>query len=752
MRILYVPSFALLLQQATVLAQTTTTSSDTLSGRKELQEVVVSGIKATEKNPVTFTNLNKKDLERQNFGQDLPFLLNLTPSTVVSSDAGAGVGYTGIRIRGTDPSRTNVTVNGVPVNDAESHGMYWVNMPDFTSSSQNIQVQRGVGTSSNGAGAFGASINVQTDGLNPNAYGEVSNGYGSFNTWKHTVKAGTGLLENKWAFDARLSKITSDGFIDRGGADLKSFFISGARYGEKSLLKFNVFSGVEKTYQAWNGIPEARLKGDVQGMNDLAVNLGMSQSDLDHMLASGSRTYNQFTYGNQTDNYQQDYYQLFYTYLFSKNIKANIGLHYTYGRGYYEEFRKSDKFTTYKLQDSIMVDGTAVKRGDFVRRRWLDNDFYGTVFSFVYDKEKLNITVGGGLNRYDGRHYGELIWAQYALGSSINDHFYDGKSTKTDLSFYGKASYQLTSKLVGFIDLQGRTISYKLSGEDLNSGNYMPYDFNLNYTFFNPKAGLTYNLAVDANVYGYVGMANKEPIRSDIIAASTASLPKPERLINYELGYRKSWKKSAMSANFYYMDYKDQLVTTGEVNDVGAYNRVNIASSYRMGIELTGGLQLMNDLRWQATFTLSQNKIKAFTEYLDNWDDYSQAKIEHSNTDIAFSPNAVGSSMFSYTVLKGLNIDLISKYVGKQYMDNTENENRKLNAFFVNDVRVGYEFTVNKLFKAVRLGVQVNNVLNAAYEPNGYTYSGTMGGTRYDFNYYYPQAGTNVLTNITLRF
>ncbi|MES2558674.1 MAG: TonB-dependent receptor [Bacteroidota bacterium] len=750
MRILYVTSFALLLQQAQVLAQTT--GNDTLSNKKELQEVVVSGIKATDKNPVTFTNLNRKDIERQNFGQDLPFLLNLTPSTVISSDAGGGVGYTGIRIRGTDPARTNVTINGVPINDAESHGMFWVNMPDFASSSQNIQVQRGVGTSTNGAGAFGASINVQTDGLNPIAYGEVSNGFGSFNTRKHTVKAGTGLLDNKWAFDVRLSKITSDGFIDRGSSDLKSFFVSAAHYGEKSLLKFNVFSGVERTYQAWNGIPEARLNGDVQGMNDLAMNLGMSQADQDHMLASGSRTYNQFTYANQVDNYQQDYYQLFYTYLFSKHIKANVGVHYTYGRGYYEEFRKDEEFTTYKLQDSIMVDGSAVKSGDIVRRRWLDNDFYGTVFSFVYDKDKLNITVGGGLNRYDGRHFGELIWTQYALGSSINDHFYDGKSTKTDFSLYGKVNYQLTTKLVGFLDLQARNISYTLKGEDLNSGVYLPYDFNLSYTFFNPKAGLTYDIGADANVYGYVGVANKEPVRNDIIQSSSTSVPKPEQLINYELGYRKSWKKTAVSANFYYMDYKDQLVVTGEVNDVGAYNRANVASSYRAGIELTGGVQLLEKLRWQATLTYSQNKIKAFTEYLDDWDNGGQLTIAHSNTNIAFSPDWIGSSMFSYTVLQGLNVDLISKYVGKQYLDNTQNENRKLDAFFVNDIRAGYEFKVNKVFSAVRLGVQVNNVLNVAYEPNGYTFGGSMGGTRYDFNYYYPQAGTNVLTNLTLKF
>lgn len=715
-------------------------------------EVLVESTRAKSTDPITFSSLNKSQIERQNFGQDVPFLLNLTPSTVVSSEAGAGIGYTGLRIRGTDAARTNVTINGVPINDAESHGMFWVNMPDMASSSQNIQIQRGVGTSSNGAGAFGASINIQTDGLNEKAYAEIANSYGSFNTWKHTVKAGTGLLENKWAFDARLSKLTTDGFIDRASSDLKSFFVSASRYGEKSLFKVNVFSGVEKTYQAWNGISEGRLKGDVSKMNTDEANLGTSQEELDRMLASGSRTYNAYTYANQTDNYQQDYYQLFYTYRFSPYFKANVGLHYTYGRGYYEEFRNNERFTTYKLPASVVINGDTLTRGNFIRRRWLKNDFYGTVFSFVYEKNKLNVTVGGGLNRYDGTHYGELIWAQYSQGSNMNDHFYDGKSVKTDFNAYAKASYRFGEKLEGFIDLQHRIINYKLNGEDLSSGVYYPYNFNLDYNFTNPKAGLTYLLSNTSNIYGYVGVANKEPVRNDIINASVTSIPRPERLINYELGYRKNWKKSAISVNLYYMDYKDQLIATGEINDVGALNRVNVPSSYRSGIEATAGLQLLKNLSWQVTATYSNNKIKRFNEYLDDWDNGGQILISHTNTSIAFSPDIIASSMFSYIPFKRLGIDLISKYVGEQYLDNTQNSNRKLDAFLVNDLRIGYEFTLNRAFKSVRIGVLVNNLLNEAYEPNGYTFSGVLGGVRQDFNYYFPQAGTNFLTNLVLKF
>lgn len=391
---------------------------------------------------------------------------------------------------------------------------------------------------------------------------------------------------------------------------------------------------------------------------------------------------------------------MFYTYQFNKQLKAHVGMHYTYGRGYYEEYREGDKFSTYKLKDTLFVLNNKVldtlTSGNFVRRRWLDNDFYGTVFSFIYEKNKLNLTIGGGLNQYDGRHFGELIWSQYAMGGKINDYFYEGQSYKTDYNIYAKASYKLSAKMEGFIDLQQRRIDYKTKGEDLNSGLYMPYDVNLTFNFFNPKAGLTYKLEQSANVYAYIGVANKEPVRSDIIQASNKSLPKPEQLINYELGYRKTWKKSALSLNLYYMDYKDQLINTGQLNDVGAANRVNVPNSYRAGIEITSGLQLLKKLKWQATFTYSQNRIKEFTEYLSNSDDYTapQTQVIHKDVSIAYSPNYIGSSLFSYQVLKNFEVDFISKYVGKQYLDNTESESRKLNDFFVNDFRFTYDFEV----------------------------------------------------------
>lgn len=725
---------------------------DSLSGKQDLQEVVILGVKARDKHPVTFSNLSKKEIEKQNFGQDLPFILNLTPSTVVNSDAGAGVGYTAIRIRGTDPSRTNVTVNGVPVNDAESHGTFWVDFPDLASSSQGIQVQRGVGTSGNGAGAFGASINLQTDGLHPNAYAEASGGYGSFNTRKSTVKFGTGLLANGWSLDGRLSKISSDGFIDRATSDLKSFFLSAAYYGTKDILKINVFSGKEQTYQAWNGIPESRIKGDVAGMQTLATIMKMSQDERDNLLNSDNRTYNPFTYPNQTDNYQQDYYQLFYTRGFATNWKANIGLHYTYGRGYYEEYRAREQFSTYKLKDTLFSGTDTITKGDFIRRRWLDNDFYGIIFSVVHEHERVQLTFGGAINRYEGRQYGELIWAAYSQGSMPGQHFYDGQSDKIDISYYGKLSYDLTDKLQGFVDMQHRIIRYSLKGEDLNSGYYFPYDFQLNYQFFNPKAGLTYSINRQTNIYAYAGIANKEPVRSDIIQASATSLPKSERLINYELGYRKTWEKSALTINGYLMDYTNQLVTTGQINDVGAYNRVNVASSYRAGIEVTGGVSIWKGLRWQATATWSRNKISAFTEYMDDWDNGGQVQIQHTHTDIAFSPDWVASSLLSYTPVKGLDIDFISKYVGKEYLDNTQNKGRMLDAFFVNDLRAGYTVAVPGWFREVRIGILVNNLTNAAYAPNGYTFSALYGGMRNDFNYYYPQAGTHFLSNLTLKF
>jgi iron complex outermembrane receptor protein len=509
-----------------------------------------------------------------------------------------------------------------------------------------------------------------------------------------------------------------------------------------------VFSGKEVTYQAWNGIPEPRVKNDIPGMIEYAALLG---TDLDHLLKSGNRTYNEFTYKNQVDNYQQDHYQLFYTYLPNKYLKLNIGTHYTYGRGYYEEFKPGERLSKYKLND-IIIGNDTVRRSDIIRRRWLDNDFYGVVFSAIYEKNKLTATFGGGANVYEGRHFGEMVWSQYASNSFLGTRFYDGNSIKKEVNFYGKANYQFTDKFSSFVDLQVRSINYDLKGVDLNGSNYNPYDFNLNYLFFNPKAGLSYAFNQRTNVYAYFGIANREPERKDIIQAPVNNVPTSERLFNYELGFRKRMNKFSVEANAYYMDYQNQLVNTGQVNDVGAYNRVNVASSYRAGIELAGGVQLLKKLRWQATLTYSQNRIYHFTEYIDDWDNGTQITEIHHQKKIGFSPDWIASSVLSYTPVKQLQVDLITKYVSEQYLDNTENDKRKLDAFLVNDIRINYDLPITFMFNSIRLGVLINNILDVNYEPNGYTFSGITGGRRYDFNYYYPQAGTNILANLILRF
>ena len=715
------------------------------------EECVIIAVRYKNNAAATFTNISKKEIEKQNFGQDVPFLLNQTPSVVVNSDAGAGIGYTGMRIRGVDPTRTNVTINGIPVNDAESHGTFWVNTPDLASSTQSIQIQRGVGTSTNGAAAFGASVNIQTDPMSYAPFSEVSTSLGSFNSRKHTLKLGTGLMDNRWAIDARLSMLKSDGFIDRSFSDLKSYFVSATRMFKHSSIKFNVFSGKEQTYQAWNGVPEARLKGDLAGMQALTQNLWMSSSDSAHLLSSGNRTYNQFTYPNQTDNYQQDHYQFFYSYNHNNRDRLNVGLHYTYGRGYYEEYRSGEPFSRYKMND-VIVGSDTITNSDFIRRRWLDNDFYGTVFSYTMDRGKRYFTFGGAINRYDGRHFGELIWAQNASINFGKQRFYEGKSTKTDISLYGKLDYEFNKKFEGFIDLQYRGVGYVLKGEDLNGSNYIPYDFDLNFNFFNPKAGLTYQFDGKTQFYAYAGVANREPVRNDIIQASKNSIPKSERMYNGELGYKRFGNTFSINMNAFYMYYINQLVNSGQINDVGAYNRVNVPRSYRAGLEGVFGVKIRKDLKWTFTAAYSKNKIQDFTEYVDNWDLGGQNEVKYQNSSIAFSPEFISSSVLNYENVKGFSASWIVKTVSKQYLDNTQSEARKIDGFVVNDLLFSYEIKRQGLFKSARLGLQLNNILGEEYQPNGYVFSGIIGGQRTDFNYFYPQAGRNFMLNMVIGF
>jgi len=693
------------------------------------EEFIVSATRASESTPTTFSTVDKSEIAKRNLGQDIPILLNFTPSVVSFSDAGAGVGYTGLRIRGSDQTRINATVNGIPLNDAESHGVFWVNMPDFASSVDNIQIQRGVGTSTNGAATFGASLNFQTDTRQDEAYAQVDNGFGSFNTWRHTVKAGTGLLNDRFAVDARLSKITSDGYVDRASSDLTSWFVSGGYYGENHVVKLNAFSGKEQTYQSWYGLPESKLEND--------------------------RTSNYYTYENETDNYQQDHYQLIYTGKIGSNWKTNLAMHYTYGRGYYEQFRENDEFANYGLPNVEVGDET-IESTDIVRRRWLDNDFYGFVGSvnYVSTDGKWDLILGGGANRYDGDHFGEIIWARVAGSTNIRDRYYDNNAIKDDRNIYLKATYELKPGLNLFGDLQVRGINYSFAG--VNDDQRI-VDGQENYSFFNPKFGFSYEKS-GKTWYASYAVANREPTRSDFTDNPITEIPKPERLNNIEAGVRAKAGRFSYNANFYFMDYKNQLILTGQINDVGAYIRENVESSYRAGIELDGTFQVSKSWTLGGNIAFSQNKIAEFTEYIDDYSraDFRQEAITYTDTDIAFSPNTVASAIIEFKPVKNLSLNWLSKYVGQQFLDNTSNESRALDAFFTNDLRISYKVQP-RYFKSLELNLLINNVFNEMYEPNGYTFSYFVPGetSNRDLvteNFYYPQAGTNFLLGLSLKF
>jgi iron complex outermembrane receptor protein len=726
-----------------------------------IEEIQVSAVRADSKTPTTYTNLNEGQIQKNNFGQDLPYLLESTPSTVVTSDAGGGVGYTGVRIRGVDPTRTNVTVNGIPLNDPESHSVYWVNMPDFASSTDNIQVQRGVGTSSNGAAAFGSSINIKTDNIEKKAYAELDNSVGSFSTLRNTVKIGTGLINNKFVIDARLSRISSDGYIDRASSNLKAFYLSGAWIGKKSILKAIVFSGNEKTYQAWNGVPEAKLKGNQDSLTSHFYNnyypggTYETAADSANLFNADPRKYNYYTYKNETDNYQQDHYQLHFTHTFSPKVSLNIASHYTRGKGYYEQYKRNQDFETYGLEP-IIANGDTTTTTDLIRRRWLDNDFYGSVLSLNYSNLKnFKIIIGGGINQYEGNHFGEIIWARSASQSEINQHYYDNKANKMEVSAYAKANYQV-KKWNFYGDLQVRHIDYSYLGVDQSFGNLVPLQQEIQFTFFNPKAGLMYDFNDKNNIYASYSVANREPVRDDFIQSTAASRPQPENLQNVEVGYRFRSRKLFVNANFYLMNYKNQLILTGEINDVGAYNRTNVAKSYRMGIELEAGYMLFKKLSITGNLTLSANKINSFNEYIDNYDNYDsngnmvQDIITHSNTDIAFSPNLIAAAGIMYEPLKNLELSLLSKYVGQQFLDNTSNTNKKLDAYFFTNLSISY--TVKHWgLRELKIGILTNNIFNELYENNGYTFGYISGGKQITENYYYPQAGRNFLVRLTLK-
>jgi iron complex outermembrane receptor protein len=688
----------------------------------DLVPVEVKAVRAGATAPFAKTNINRKEIERQNLGQDLPFLLNQTPSVVVNSDAGTGVGYTGIRIRGTDAARINVTLNGIPYNDAESQGTFFVDLPDFSSSLNSIQVQRGVGTSSNGAGAFGATINLSTNEVNKKPYAEINNSYGSFNTWKNTIRAGTGLLGNHFTTDVRLSRITSDGYIDRASSNLRSFYFSQAYLSAKTDLRLNIFSGKEKTYQAWYGVTEADLK------THRTINYAGTEKPGE-------------PYDNETDNYRQDHYQLFFTQRFTPRLSLTIAGFLTRGKGYYEQYKAGEDYTAYGMKYPITGTDTTFTT-DLVRRLWLDNKFYGTVFSLQGQYGKTKLSVGGAATKYDGTHFGEVTWAEKGITGPAR--YYDLKAGKNDVNLYAKWQQDITDNLQSFIDLQYRGVKYDLDGFKDNPQLIIKNQ----YDFFNPKIGLTWHKN-NWMAYASYSIANKEPNRDDF-EAGLHQQPKPEHLEDLEIGIENKKERSNWSAGFYYMKYRDQLVLTGMINDVGAYTRTNIPKSHRLGVELQGGIVLAKWIKAGANLTLSENKIQNFVEYIDDYDNGGQKTNQYKEPDIALSPDIVGAATITLTPVKQFNIDLQGKYVSRQYLDNTGNALRKLDPYYVQDARFSYSFH-KSLLKNVDVIFQVSNVFNEKYEPNGYTFSYYYNAALTTENYYFPMAGTNFLFGLNIK-
>lgn len=709
-------------------------------------EVIVRSTRAGNNTPVAYQNIGKKDISTINFGQDLPILLGNSISSVSTSDAGNGMGYTALRIRGTDMTRINVTINGIPLNDPESHNVFWVDLPDFAASTDNIQIQRGVGTSTNGASAFGASINLQSTQLKSKPYAELSSAFGSYNTLKNSISFGTGLFEKHFSIDARISKLSSDGYIDRASSDLLSYYISGAYTSGKDLLRLNIFSGKEKTYQAWDGIPSAILDTNrtYNGMGWYIDNKG-----------------NERYYDNETDNYNQTHYQAIYSHEFSKKLFLNTAIHHTRGSGYYEQYRESDDLGDYGIDpvvtnspyylvnsDTIFTPGGIISNSDLIRRKQLANTFTGLTWSLNYHFSRFQSSVGGSWNTYTGNHFGTVIWSQFAGNSEINHEWYRSQALKKDFNIFLKTEYALTELVHTWVDLQYRRIYYSIDGID---DDIRDITQNHTFNFFNPKAGVLFQLSQEQSIYASVSVANREPNRDNFVDADLSKpLPVKETLYDAEAGYTFSSSRLSFTTNLYYMYYNDQLVLTGAINDVGAAVMINVPESYRTGIELSAKVLITGNLKWEPSVTFSKNKISSFTEFIDDWDTWGQLTEQHSNTDLAFSPSVTGNSTISWTAFKGLNVNLISKLVGKQYIDNTQSSDRQLDPYFVNNLLVSY--TLKPGFcKEIGFSLMINNIFNTEYESNAWVYRYSYESELQKLDGYYPQAGVNFMAGISVK-
>ncbi|MFK8059484.1 MAG: TonB-dependent receptor [Polaribacter sp.] len=682
-----------------------------------LEEVLVSAVRVNAETPVTFSNLSKKEIAKRNLGQDIPVLMNYLPNVVSSSDAGAGVGYTYMNVRGSNGERINVTVNGIPYNDAESHGTFWVNLGDFASSTQNLQLQRGVGTSTNGSGAFGASLNILTDAVSDEAFAEISNSFGSFNTRKHTVKFSTGKINEHIEIAGRLSNIYSDGYVDRAFADLKSYYLQGSYTDENTLIKAITFGGKERTYQAWFGLTADQLKAD--------------------------RRQNPYTYDNETDNYQQDHYQLHWNERLSDNWSTNLALNYTKGLGYFEQFKDDE--------DAADFNNLIADNSDVIVRRWLDNDFYVFNFNTNYKTDKLNFITGISYSNYTGDHFGEVIWgSDLAPNTNIRDRYYFSDATKTDFSLFAKANFKIDEKLSGYLDLQGRFVEYQTKGI---TNDIVPIDVDANFNFFNPKLGLTYRINSNNSLYTSFAVANREPNRNDF----ENGVSTPETLNDFELGWRLNKENIKLNTNIYYMDYKNQLVLTGALDDVGQPVRATSGSSYRLGLEIDADIRLSEKFSIRPNASFSSNKNRDFFITRDgNPNPQSLGK-----TDISFSPDMVIGNIFTYMPLENLQFSLLSKYVGQQFMSNFSSaisDADVLDSFFTSDINVVYEMKPTKIFKSITFTASVHNIFAVEYVDRGYyftfddTWSNPGTTATVDGAGFYPQATRNFLVGVTLRF
>lgn len=697
------------------------------------EDLVITAVRSDARAPGAATLVTREELKQVNMGQDVPFLLATTPSAVTTSDAGTGIGYTGMRIRGIDQNRINVTINGVPLNDPESHSVYWVDLPDFASSAEDIQVQRGVGTSTNGAGAFGASINIMTEKLNPKPYAATSHVAGSFHSLKSNLAFGSGLMNQKFAFDGRISRISSDGFIDRASSSLLSFYLSGGYYGKNTIFKAILMSGREVTYQAWGGIPSGVLDTNrtwnPQGLH--TSSLGATEA-----------------YDNQVDDYQQTHYQLHLMHRFNPVWSANAALFLTTGKGFYEEYKEDEGFGDYGLP--LVVNGSdTLQETDLVRRKWLDNRFGGLVWSVQRHGQRGHLTFGGAGSLYMGDHYGTLVWIQHQGSAAMDHEWYRGDGEKKDVNVFAKYLYTLSPVLTLFADAQFRYIDYAIQGIDDDLRDITRHE---TYPFFNPKAGFTYSHNDRHLTWLMAGAAHREPNRSNFTDARPGQpVPEAERLINLEAGHRMTWNRWSVEANLFVMQYHNQLVLTGEINDVGSPVMTNVDSSYRAGLELGAGARLFSWLTWEANLSLSRNRILHFNVLVDDWDTWGQREEHLESSVIAFSPSVVGNSVLRFVPSDRFTISLISQYVGRQYLDNTASSDRMLDPWFVNHLHLQYILKVKNL-KECRFTLMVNNLLNEEYESNGWVYRYYENGELKAMDGLYPQAGIHVLGGVTLQF